>query len=303
MAMAARVLLYAALIRLAGGIALGQQADTSAMPAGLVAEGAQPTRLPGEYRFTEGPAVNAAGEVYFTDIPNNRIHKWSPDGTLSVFFEGTGGANGLYFTRGGNVLACEGGKGRVVTIDPAGGIGVIASQYEGKRFNTPNDLWIDPAGGVYFTDPVYGGTQVVQGGEHVYYVSPDRERVLRVIDDLVRPNGIVGTPDAKTLYVADHGAGKTYRYSIEGDGSLSGKTLLLQSGSDGMTLDEKGNLYLTARSVLVFDAAGRQLGSIRVPENPTNVCFGGPDRKLLFITARTAVYTLQMQVAGVEGRQ
>lgn len=265
--------------------------------ADLVAEGAKLVPVPGEYRFTEGPAVAANGDVYFTDIPNNRIHRWSPDGTVSVFLEPTGGANGLYFTRGGNLLACEGSKGRVVAIDPAGGIAIIASQYEGRRFNSPNDLWIDPAGGVYFTDPVYG-REVVQDGEHVYYVPPDRETPVRVIDDLVRPNGVIGTPDGRTLYVADHGANRTYRYGIRPDGTLADKALFCESGSDGMTLDEHGNLYLTGAGVLVFSPGGEQIGALEIPQRPTNLCFGGPDRRTLLITARTAVYTLPMRLRG-----
>lgn len=272
-------------------------AQAPATISDLVAEGAELVPLPGEYKFTEGPAVAANGDVYFTDIPNNRIHRWSPDGTVSVFFEPTGGANGLMFTRGGNLLACEGSKGRVIGIDPAGGIGVIAAEYEGRRFNSPNDLWIDAAGGVYFTDPVYG-REVVQDGEHVYYVPPDRETPVRVIDDLVRPNGVIGTPDGKLLYVADHGDNKTYRYSIRPDGTLADKALFCESGSDGMTLDEEGNLYLTGAGVLVFSPGGEQIGAIEVPQRPTNLCFGGPDRRTLLITARTAVYTLHMRLRG-----
>ncbi|MDP6546582.1 MAG: SMP-30/gluconolactonase/LRE family protein [Phycisphaerae bacterium] len=183
-------------------------------PAGksVVASGAKVVKLPGKYRFTEGPAVDAKGNVFFTDIPKNLIYKLSVDGKLSVWREDSGGANGLFFDRKGNLLACEGNRGRVTSATPKGKVTVLAGKYGGKRFNKPNDLWVDPAGGVYFTDPVYGRFKVTQGGEHVYYLSPDCKKVTRVIDDMKRPNGIVGTPDGKVLYVADHGAGKVYRY-------------------------------------------------------------------------------------------
>jgi sugar lactone lactonase YvrE len=181
----------------------------------VVASGAKLVRLTGKFRFTEGPAADAKGDVFFTDIPNSRIHKWSvADEKMSVWREDSGGSNGLYFDRNGNLLACEGNRGRLVSITPKGKVTVLADKFNGKRFNKPNDLWIDPSGGVYFTDPVYGRYKVVQGGEHVYYLSPDRKKVTRVINDLTRPNGIIGTPDGKILYVADHGAGKVYRYEI-----------------------------------------------------------------------------------------
>ena len=180
----------------------------------VVASGAKLIRLPGKFRFTEGPAVDAKGNVFFTDIPNSRIHKYSLDGKLSVWREDSGGANGLFFDRKGNLLACEGNRGLVTSTTPEGKVTVLADKFNDKRFNKPNDLWIDPSGGVYFTDPVYGRYKVTQGGEHVYYLSPDGKKITRVIDDMKRPNGIVGTPDGKILYVADHGAGKVYRYEI-----------------------------------------------------------------------------------------
>jgi len=180
----------------------------------LVAPGAKIVKLPGEYRFTEGPAVDAKGNVFFSDIPTSRTYKWSVGGKMSLWREDTGGANGLFFDKKGNLLACEGNRERLTSITPKGKVTVLADKYKGKRFNKPNDLWIDPAGGVYFTDPVYGRYKVTQGGEHVYYLSPGGKVVTRVINDMTRPNGVVGTPDGKILYVADHGAGRVYRYKI-----------------------------------------------------------------------------------------
>jgi len=265
----------------------------------VVAEGAKIVRLPGKFRFTEGPAADARGDVFFTDIPNNRIHKWSvADKKMSVWREDSGGSNGLYFDRKGNLLACEGNRGRLVSITPKGKVTVLAGKYEGKRFNKPNDLWIDPAGGIYFTDPVYGRYKVVQGGEHVYYLSPDRKKVTRVINDMVRPNGIVGTPDGKVLYVADHGGGKIFRYKINEDATLSDKKLLARVRCDGMTIDSEGNVYLTERVVIVFNSSGKEIERSKTPQAPANVSFGGADYKTLFITARSSVYTIRMRVKG-----
>jgi gluconolactonase len=255
-------------------------------------------KLADGFEFTEGPATDAQGNVFFTDIRTSRIYKWSVDGQLSTFRTNSGGANGLFFDRDGNLLACEGDNGRLVSIDPQGNVTVLADKYNNKRFNKPNDLWIDPEGGVYFSDPAYQA-KVVQDGEHVYYLTPDRSDVIRVIDDMVRPNGIIGTPDGKVLYVTDHGAKKTYMYDINSDGTLSNKTLFTSRGSDGMTIDNEGNIYLTENSVLVYDSAGNRIEEISIPERPTNVCFGGTDRHTLFITARSSFHSIRMRVRGI----
>ena len=195
----------------------------------VVAPGAQLIKLTGGFRFTEGPASDAAGNIFFTDIPNNRIHKWSLDGKLSIFRKNSGGANGLFFDKKGNLLACEGGGRRLVSINPQSALEVLADKYRGKQFNSLNDLWIDPKGGIYFTDPRYGRRDNMgQDGEHVYYLSPGRNKLIRVIDDMVRPNGVIGTPDGKILYVTDHGGGKTFAYTINKDGTLTNKKLFFR---------------------------------------------------------------------------
>jgi gluconolactonase len=267
----------------------------------VVARDAKVKKLVGGFRFTEGPAADAQGNIFFSDIPNNRIHKWSPDGTLSTFRENSGGANGLYFDKKGNLLACEGGNRRLVSIDPNGNVTVLADKYQGKPFNSLNDLWPDPKGGIYFTDPRYGNRDdMPQDGENVYYLTPDRKKIVRVIGDLVRPNGVIGTPDGKLLYVADHGGRKTFVYNISEDGTLSNKKLFAPKGSDGMTVDNEGNIYLTTSVVEVYNKKGQKIETIVVPEIPANVCFGGKDNKTLFITARTSLYSLQMRVNGVQ---
>lgn len=276
----------------------------SAAKASVVAPGAKVEKLAGGFRFTEGPAADAKGNIFFSDIPNNRIHRWSLDGKLSTFRENSVGSNGLYFDRKGDLLACEGGGRRLVSIDPRGNVTVLADKYQNKRFNSLNDLWIDPKGGVYFTDPSYGRRDnLEQDGEHVYYLSPDRKKVTRVIDDMVRPNGVIGTPDGKQLYVADHGGRKTFVYKINSDGTLSNKKLFAPEGSDGMTIDNEGNIYLTARVVAVYNKKGEKIETIKVPEGPANLCFGGPDKRTLFITARTSLYSVRMRVKAAEPEQ
>jgi len=277
---------------------------SSAEAASVVASGAKVEKLAGGFMFTEGPAADAKGNIFFSDIPNNRIHKWSLDGSLSTFRENSRRSNGLYFDKKGNLLACEGGGRRLVSINPQGKVTVLADRYQNKRFNSLNDLWIDPKGGIYFTDPSYGRRDNLdQDGEHVYYLSPDSKKLIRVIDDLVRPNGVIGTPDGKLLYVADHGGRKTFAYTINNDGTLSNKKLFAPEGSDGMTIDNEGNVYLTTSAVAVYNKSGQKIETINVPEGPANVCFGGPDKRTLFITARTSLYSVRMRVKGAEPEQ
>jgi gluconolactonase len=270
-----------------------------AEPSQLVAAGAKVEKLAEGFIFTEGPAADAKGNVYFTDVPNSKIHKWTTDGKVSLFRENTNGANGLYFDAKGNLLACEGRKFRVTATDMAGNVTIVADKYNAKEFNSPNDLWVDPKGGVYFTDPRFGSEEnLSQDGQHVYYVSPDRKKVARATTDLKKPNGIIGTKDGKTLYVADHGGNVTYAYAIQADGTLADKKAFAPQGSDGVTLDERGNLYLTSDKITVYDKTGKKLEEIPVPQVPANVTFGGIDGKLLFITARTSIYGLKMNVKG-----
>jgi gluconolactonase len=270
----------------------------------VTAPNAKVEKLVGGFKFTEGPTADAQGNIYFTDIPNNRIHKWSLDGKLSTFRENSGGANGLYFDKDGNLLACEGNNRRIVSISPTGEVTVIADRHEGKKFNSPNDLWIDPGGGVYFTDPGYGPRESMeQAGDYVFYLTPDHKKTIIVDKELTRPNGIIGTPDGKTLYIADHAAGKTFVYTVNEDGTLSNKKLFAPEGSDGMTIDNEGNVYLTTNAVSVYNSKGQKIETIKVPEQPANVTFGDKDNQTLFITARTSLYSIPMRVKGAKRRQ
>jgi gluconolactonase len=266
----------------------------------VVSPGAKVRKLASGFDFTEGPVADAHGNVFFTDIPNSRIHKWSPDGRVSIFVDRTGEANGLYFDRKGNLLACQGGARKLVSINPSGKVTTLADKYEGKKLNSPNDLWLDPKGGIYFTDPRYGPRDnLEQDGEHVYYLSPDRKKVIRVVNDMVRPNGIIGTLDGKKLYIADLGAGRTYVYKINADATLSEKKLFAPEGSDGMTIDDEANIYFTTDAVKVYDSKGNRKEIIDIPERPANVTFGGKDKRTLFITARTSLYSIKMRTKGL----
>ncbi len=273
--------------------------------ARVVAPGARLEKLAGGFEFTEGPTCDAEGNVFFTDQPNDRILKWSVEGKLSTFLHPAGRANGMCFDPGGNLIACADEKTALWSIAPDGTVTVLVGEYAGKLLNGPNDVWVRPDGALYFTDPFYDRPwwthhTLPQDGQHVYFLSSDRRRLVRVAGDLEKPNGIIGTPDGKTLYVADIGAGRTYRYDSAPDGSLTGKTLVAEHGSDGMTLDAEGNLYLTGDGVLVLDGEGRQIEHIPVPDErwTSNVSFGGKDRQTLFITASTGLYGVRMRVKG-----
>lgn len=275
----------------------------------LIAPGAKLEKLAGGFAFTEGPAADAQGNVFFTDQPNDRILKWSVDGKLSTFMQPCGRSNGLCFDRQGNLWACADEKNELWRIDAAGKVEVVVKDYEGKLLNGPNDLWIRPDGGIYFTDPFYKRPYWKRGPKAqdrqcVYFLAPDHKKLTRVAADLTTPNGIIGTADGKTLYVADLGAKKTYVYGIRPDGSLTDKRLFCSMGSDGMTIDARGNVYLTGKGVFVFDKSGKQIEHIEVKGEPwtANVCFGGPDRRTLFITASKGLYSIRLTVAGTDSQ-
>jgi gluconolactonase len=282
-------------------------AQSLAAESNIIAPGAKLEKLGGGYVFTEGPAVDKDGNVFFTDQPNDRIVKWdAATKEFSDWLKPCGRVNGTYFDKKGNLLACADEENQLWSIAPDKTVTKLVINYEGKLLNGPNDLWIRPDGGIYFTDPLYKrpywkrDPKMQQDGQHVYFMTPDQKIVRRVATDLKQPNGIVGTPDGKTLYVADIGGRKTYSYEIQSSGDLTNKTLFYELGSDGMTIDNEGNVYLTGKGVTVFDKAGKQIEQIPVPENWTgNVIFGGKERDLLFITASKGVYGLKMRVKGV----
>src|SRR5690606_34651160 len=254
------------------------------------------------FAFTEAPAADRYGNVFFTDQPNNRIWRYGTNGNLTIFMEPAGRANGLYFDQHGYLLACADEHYELWRIGMNREIEKLAVNYRDSLFNGPNDVWVSPKGTIYFTDPYYqrdywSRTSSDLAAEALY--SYQDGQVTRLDDQFKRPNGIIGSPDGKLLYVADIGDSKIYRYTLGKDGTVIDRQLFANQGSDGMTIDEKGNVYLTGKGIDVYDPAGNKIQHIDVPVNWTaNLCFSGPDNDVLFITATDKVFTLQMAVKG-----
>ncbi len=277
---------------------------TFAQEKTLIAPGATLQKISSQFSFTEGPAADKKGDIYFTDQPNDKIWKYDTEGTLSLWMDKTGRSNGLYFDKKGNLISCADEKNELWSISPQKKVTVLMTDVQGKKLNGPNDLWIDSKGGIYFTDPYYQRDywerQKPEIEEQKLYYLPKGKKTPVVADDqLVKPNGIIGSADGKTLFVADIQGNKTYQYQINTDGSLSNRKLFVNQGSDGMTMDAEGNLYITGKGVFIYNSKGEKIQHIPVNEEWVgNVCFGGKDRKLLFITASKSVYTLKMNVKG-----
>ena len=281
----------------------------------IVPEGAEVVKInvKEEFGFTEGPCWDESRVLYFSDIPRNRIIRLSPDGGFSLFREPSDAANGLMFDAKGNLISCDGGARRVTMLDRHGKVAaVLADTYGGKRLNSPNDLVIDSKGGIYFSDPRFGGREgVEQDKEAVYYLGVDGT-LVRVIDDMVKPNGVILSPDEKTLYVGDSAREYIRAYDVQPDGTVTNgrnfgrlppvmrRGRESRNGADGLAMDVEGNLYVAASSgIEVLDKEGSNLGVIKVPETPANCTFGDADHRTLFITARTSLYKVQLKIRGV----
>lgn len=283
-------------------MAQAQPADSS-----LIKEGAALRKLAGDFAFTEGPTSDSKGNVYFTDQPNNRIMLWNTQGELSTWMQPAGRANGMFMDRKDNLWVCADEKNELWKVDKDRNITVLVEgRYNGQLLNGPNDVWVAKNGTAYFTDPFYARNwwdrkDMKQDVQAVYRLDKDGT-VTRLVDDMKQPNGIVGTPDGKKLYIADIGGGKTYVYDIKKDGTLADKKLFCNQGSDGMTIDERGNVYLTHKDgVTAYSPSGEKLVNIPTGEGWTaNVCFGGKNRSTLFITASKGFYGIEMNVKGVK---
>lgn len=273
---------------------------------GLVASGAEVKKLGEGYSFTEGPIADKKGNVYFTDQPNNKIVKWvAKTGEFEVFSDRAGRSNGMFFDKKGNLIACADERNELWSINKKGQHKVLINERNGKLLNGPNDVWVHPKGDIYFTDPLYKRNywtrdpESQQDGEHVYLFRSGTDELILLNSGVVKPNGIIGSPDGKKLYVADIGDRKTYVYDIAEDGLLTNRALAAPMGADGITLDASGNLYLTGDGVTVFNPSGEKIAHIPVRKGWTaNVTFAGKDRKTLFITAGDAVFGLKMNVKG-----
>lgn len=287
-------------------IALAASFNTLAQP--VIAPGAKLERISDQFKFTEGASVDKAGNVYFTDQPNNTIWKYDTDGKLSLFKESAGRSNGTYVDKSGNLVTCADENGQIWSIDKNGKETVILKDYKGHQFNGPNDLWIDPKGGIYFTDPYFQRDywtrkegDPAMAKESLYYLAKGKSEPVVVDDQFTKPNGVVGTPDGKHLYAAEIAKGFIIKYDIQKDGTLTNRRNFVEDRADGITLDNKGNVYLAGNGVTVYDPSGKKIEHIDVPENWTaNLCFGGKNKDILFITAMGSVYTIKMNVKGVE---
>jgi len=246
------------------------------------------------YKFTEGPAVGPDAKVYFSDIPNERIMAFDPESKrVSVFREQSGRANGLMWTPADALIACEGGNRRVTRTAADGTITVLADSFDGKKLNSPNDCALDQIGGVYFTDPRYGkdGGDREIDVEAVYYIDR-RGKVSQVAADLTKPNGIIFSPDYKVLYVADPGAETIWSYDVVGEGKIENRRKFAPIGSDGMSVDRRGNVYCTWKGeVWIYGKGGDELKRIAFPEGPANCSLVG---NTLYVTARKGFYAVDM---------
>ena len=283
-----------------------------AQAASLVQPGAKVQKLAGGMKFTEGPVwLPGENKVVFSDIPNSKLMQWSQKDGLSVFRKSEQ-ANGNILDLQGRIISCQHAARNIIRIGKDGKSEVLTDKFEGKRFNSPNDVAVWKDGTLWFTDPPWGLRAPHEiPGHWVYKLNPETGKVEVLIKNLAMPNGIVFSPDGSRLYVADTGGHKRHPdpkyhdypdtvtcYAVSKKGKLGKKLFTIDEGSDGMAVDVKGNLYLTHGQVQVYDADGKKLETIEVPEKPANVCFGGKDYKTLFITARTSLYQVRLAHAG-----
>ena len=275
--------------------------------AGVVAPGVVPELVQEGFVFTEGPVGTPDGGLYFSDIRPNRIHYLDPSGKISLVREQTNGANGLALTRDGDLIAAEGEGKRISKRSRDGTVTTVTEGIAGKPFLSPNDVLVDAKGGIYITDP--GPRPVVPGRTaYVYYLPAGAKEPVVLDDQIARPNGVTLTRDGKTLVVNDTLGPTVYAYDVQPDGNVKNKRAFVQlrdipegkeSGADGMAVDREDRLYVTTvAGVQVFDAAGKYLGTIKVPRQSANAGFAGPDKRVLYITAREGLYRINMLAQG-----
>jgi len=256
-----------------------------------------PERIATGFQFTEGPVWHPDGFVLFSDVQGNRIVRWTGPDETETFRQPSGNSNGLTFDQQGRLVACEHLNRRISRAELTGKVVTLASRYEGKRLNSPNDLAIKSDGSIYFTDPPYG----ISGGQQelpfngVFRISPGGDLML-LATDFDRPNGLAFSLDEEKLYIADTTRGHIRVFNVQPDGILDGGEQFVQvPNPDGMKVDSKGKLYVASRNgVVVFNAGGETIGTIVLPEQPANCCFGDADGKTLFVTARTSLYRVRV---------
>lgn len=263
----------------------------------------KPKKIAGDFRFTEGPSVDKQGNLYFSDIPNKTLYRWNRKDGLKQIRKGEQATNGTYINSKGEIVVCEVGGCRVLRIDQQGKESVIADNVNKRKLGHTNDIWVAPDGGIYFTIPNKTRIkklvkQKVLMGTIIYVpANGDPARDVGKSIDIRSPNGVVGSSNGKQLYYTDRG--RCWVATIQKDGSLKDKREAAPKGSDGLTLDEHGNLYTTGREGLtIFSPERRKIGIIPFPETPANLTFGGPEKRTLYVTARTSVYSLKLKVRG-----
>lgn len=262
----------------------------------------QVERVAANYAFTEGPVWSREGFLLFSDVPSNRIMKLTPGEPTSAWREKSNGANGNAVDEKGRVYTCESRTRRVVRSDKKGSIEVLAERWEGKRLNAPNDIVVTRNGHIYFTDPAFGEQSDNRELNFygVFHILPkgDMEVIAKPVG---RPNGIALSPNGKTLYVVNSDERNVRAYDLEKNGSAANERILITDISgvpDGMKADEKGNLYIAAKHLEIYNADGKFLHEIEIPEKPSNLAFGDADFQGMYVTARTSVYRIRLNVKG-----
>jgi gluconolactonase len=254
------------------------------------------------FRFTEGPVWSREGFLLFSDVPNDKIVRFAPGKRAEVFREKSDGANGNTFDAQGRLYSCESRTRRVTRTDKKGKIEVLAEKWEGKRLNAPNDIVVRKDGHVYFTDPAFGGSTDQRELDFygVYHITPKGQMEL-IAKPKGRPNGLALSPNGRVLYVDNSDERNVRAYDLDRNGKASNERIVvsgIDGVPDGMKVDEKGNLYITAKGVAVYSPEGKLLTTVEVPETPANCAFGDPDLQTLYITARTSLYRVRLNVKG-----
>jgi gluconolactonase len=279
--------------------------------ASIISENSKVEKVASGFKFVEGPVWNGSkGFLLFSDIPADRIYKWSQQKGVEAFREPSGNSNGLTYDKAGRLIICEHGNRRVSRIEKDGSYTVLAEKFRGKRLNSPNDVVVKSDGAIYFTDPPYGikPEQQELPFQGVFRLDPLTKKLTLLVKDFPRPNGLAFSPDEKVLYVADSSTEQRHvrAFNVQSDGTLSNGRVFAETRSkkpgnpDGIKVDIEGHLYVSASGVWIFDENGKHLGTIETPETPANIAWGGEDWKTLYITARTSLYCVRLNVAGIK---